>query len=59
MPGFIARQLCPSLIIVPTNFDKYRAASEQTRRVCFPTAQHALPTTNLRTTPYLLDICDV
>lgn len=24
MPGFIAKQLCPELIIVPTHFDKYQ-----------------------------------
>jgi DNA polymerase kappa len=24
MPGFIAKQLCPDLIIVPVHFDKYR-----------------------------------
>ena len=24
MPGFIAKQLCPELIIVPVHFDKYR-----------------------------------
>ncbi|KAF3850921.1 hypothetical protein F7725_012693 [Dissostichus mawsoni] len=29
MPGFIAKRLCPNLIIVPTNFDKYRAVSEE------------------------------
>lgn len=31
MPGFIAKKLCPGLIIVPTNFDKYRAVSEEVR----------------------------
>lgn len=29
MPGFIARKLCPQLVIVPTNFDKYRAVSQE------------------------------
>eukprot|EP00116_Pleurobrachia_bachei_P002949 sb/3463211/ len=28
MPGFIARKLCPNLVIVPCNFEKYRAASQ-------------------------------
>ncbi|KTG38615.1 hypothetical protein cypCar_00019428 [Cyprinus carpio] len=28
MPGFIAKKLCPNLVIVPTNFDKYRAVRE-------------------------------
>ena len=27
MPGFIARKLCPQLVIVACNFSKYRAAS--------------------------------
>ena len=29
MPGFIARELCPELIIVPCNFRKYRVDSEK------------------------------
>lgn len=29
MPGFIARRLCPQLIIVPPNFDKYHAVSRE------------------------------
>lgn len=33
MPGFIARKLCPNLVIVPTNFDKYRAVSSEVRRM--------------------------
>ncbi|KAJ3685530.1 hypothetical protein LUZ61_014694 [Rhynchospora tenuis] len=33
MPGFIARKLCPDLIFVPTNFDKYTHFSELTRKV--------------------------
>lgn len=33
MPGFIAKQLCPGLIIVPNHFDKYREASTITREV--------------------------
>lgn len=31
MPGFIAKKLCPNLVIVPTNFDKYRAVSNKVR----------------------------
>lgn len=31
MPGFIAKKLCPDLVIVPTNFDKYRAVSDEVR----------------------------
>ena len=33
MPGFIARRLCPALVLVEPNFDKYVAAAEQTRQV--------------------------
>ncbi|XP_031705072.1 DNA polymerase kappa isoform X2 [Anarrhichthys ocellatus] len=33
MPGFIAKKLCPNLVIVPTNFAKYRAVSEEIREV--------------------------
>jgi len=33
MPGFIGLKLCPELIIVPANFDKYTAMSEQVRAV--------------------------
>ncbi len=24
MPGFIAKKLCPELIIIPNNFEKYK-----------------------------------
>ncbi|XP_022095439.1 DNA polymerase kappa-like [Acanthaster planci] len=33
MPGFIGKKLCPELVIVPTNFDKYRAVSAQVREI--------------------------
>ncbi|XP_042343998.1 DNA polymerase kappa [Plectropomus leopardus] len=33
MPGFIAKKLCPNLVIVPTNFDKYRAVSDEIRKI--------------------------
>ncbi|XP_058512358.1 DNA polymerase kappa isoform X1 [Ochotona princeps] len=33
MPGFIAKRLCPQLIIVPPNFDKYRAVSEEVKEI--------------------------
>jgi len=33
MPGFIGQKLCPELIIIPPNFDKYSAMSEQVRAV--------------------------
>uniref|UniRef100_W5MDZ8 DNA polymerase kappa n=1 Tax=Lepisosteus oculatus TaxID=7918 RepID=W5MDZ8_LEPOC len=31
MPGFIAKKLCPNLIIVHPNFDKYKAMSAETK----------------------------
>ncbi|XP_027970391.1 DNA polymerase kappa [Eumetopias jubatus] len=33
MPGFIAKRLCPQLIIVPPNFDKYRAVSTEVKEI--------------------------
>ncbi|GAB6019908.1 hypothetical protein CHUAL_001442 [Chamberlinius hualienensis] len=33
MPGFIAKKLCPNLIIVKPNFEKYTRVSEQVRGV--------------------------
>lgn len=33
MPGFIAKKLCPNLVIVPTNFDKYRAVSKEVQAI--------------------------
>uniref|UniRef100_A0A665VJF0 DNA polymerase kappa n=1 Tax=Echeneis naucrates TaxID=173247 RepID=A0A665VJF0_ECHNA len=33
MPGFIAKKLCPDLVIVPPNFDKYRAVSNEIREI--------------------------
>lgn len=33
MPGFIARKLCPELVIVPHNYERYVAASEQVHAV--------------------------
>ncbi|XP_042908307.1 DNA polymerase kappa isoform X2 [Parasteatoda tepidariorum] len=33
MPGFIAKKLCPKLIIVPCNFEKYRKVSKMVRNV--------------------------
>ncbi|XP_068248260.1 DNA polymerase kappa-like [Palaemon carinicauda] len=33
MPGFIGKKLCPELIIVPTNFTKYRKASKEVQEV--------------------------
>ena len=33
MPGFIAKKLCPSLVIVSCHFDKYVAASDAVREI--------------------------
>lgn len=33
MPGFIAKKLCPELVLVPLNFDKYRKESNQMRKI--------------------------
>ncbi|KAG1657976.1 hypothetical protein FOA52_008036 [Chlamydomonas sp. UWO 241] len=33
MPGFIAKVLCPQLVFVPCNFERYVSISEQTRAV--------------------------
>ncbi len=33
MPGFIARKLCPQLVIVPTNFEKYGKISKEIHEV--------------------------
>ncbi|XP_059274072.1 DNA polymerase kappa isoform X2 [Mustela nigripes] len=33
MPGFIAKRLCPQLIIVPPNFDKYKAVSTEVKEI--------------------------
>ncbi|XP_056136455.1 DNA polymerase kappa [Lampris incognitus] len=33
MPGFIAKKLCPALVIVPPNFEKYRAISDEIQEI--------------------------
>uniref|UniRef100_A0A8C1K7T9 DNA polymerase kappa n=1 Tax=Cyprinus carpio TaxID=7962 RepID=A0A8C1K7T9_CYPCA len=43
MPGFIAKKLCPNLVIVPTNFDKYRAVSAQVREIFSEYDPHFMP----------------
>ncbi|EDK31392.1 DNA polymerase kappa protein (macronuclear) [Tetrahymena thermophila SB210] len=35
MPGFIAKKLCPQLILIPCNFEKYRKASDQFKKVLY------------------------
>ncbi|KAA0717384.1 DNA polymerase kappa [Triplophysa tibetana] len=43
MPGFIAKKLCPNLVIVPTNFDKYKAVSAQVREIFSDYDPHFMP----------------
>lgn len=33
MPGFIGKKLCPELVIVPLNFEKYTAVSKQVKAI--------------------------
>ncbi|KAL4442278.1 hypothetical protein ABPG74_005619 [Tetrahymena malaccensis] len=35
MPGFIAKKLCPQLILIPCNFEKYRKASDLFKKVLY------------------------
>ncbi|CDJ35590.1 uncharacterized protein EMH_0005020 [Eimeria mitis] len=57
MPGFIAKQLCPSLVIVRPNFGKYRAAGETIRAVLQTydpsLSSHSLDEASLDVTDYL------
>ena len=43
MPGFIAKKLCPELVIVPLHFDKYKAASELVREILAKYDPHFSP----------------
>ena len=43
MPGFIAKKLCPELVIVPLRFDKYKAASEVVREILAKYDPHFSP----------------
>ena len=57
MPGFIAKRLCPSLVIVPPNFRKYKAAAEVIRHVLRrydpALSSHSLDEASLDVTTYL------
>jgi DNA polymerase kappa len=33
MPGFVAKKLCPDLVLLPLNFDKYTAKAAEVREV--------------------------
>ncbi|KAL4479510.1 hypothetical protein ABPG72_011832 [Tetrahymena utriculariae] len=35
MPGFIAKKLCPQLILIPCNFEKYKKASDLFKKVLY------------------------
>ena len=43
MPGFIARKLCPNLVIVPLHFEKYREASRKVREILVLYDPHFCP----------------
>ena len=43
MPGFIARKLCPRLVIVGTHFDKYQAVCKDVHSVLCQYDQHFCP----------------
>ena len=43
MPGFIAKKLCPELVIVSPNYHKYHAASEQVEKVLTHYDPHFCP----------------
>ncbi|XP_051875203.1 DNA polymerase kappa isoform X2 [Pristis pectinata] len=43
MPGFIAKKLCPNLIIVPAHFDKYRAVSKEVQEILVDYDPNFLP----------------
>lgn len=59
MPGFKAKQLCPTLIIVPPNSDKYHAISQQVRNIFFTYdpqyIAYSLDEASLEITPFLID----
>ena len=33
MPGFVAKKLCPDLVLLPLNFDKYNSKATEIREV--------------------------
>ena len=43
MPGFIGKKLCPQLVIVPPNFDKYTATSKEIRQIFSEYDPHFCP----------------
>ncbi|GAB1605093.1 hypothetical protein Ahia01_000791100 [Argonauta hians] len=40
MPGFIAKKLCPQLVIVPSNFPQYAAVSQQVKDILVKYDKH-------------------
>lgn len=55
MPGFIAKKLCPNLVIVPTNFTKYRAVSDEVRLMAKHTNKEMSTSWNLHENKMLWD----
>ena len=57
MPGFIGKKLCPNLILVPPNFQKYSAVAEQFREIVQEYDPHfvslGLDEVNMDVTEYL------
>ncbi|KAJ7335859.1 hypothetical protein JRQ81_013800 [Phrynocephalus forsythii] len=43
MPGFIAKKLCPHLVIVPLNFQKYKEESKKVREILVEYDPHFMP----------------
>ncbi|XP_036365843.1 DNA polymerase kappa-like isoform X2 [Octopus sinensis] len=43
MPGFIAKKLCPQLVIVPSNFAQYAAVSKEVKDVLVKYDKHFCP----------------
>ncbi len=43
MPGFIAKKLCPQLVIVSPHYDKYRAVSEEVGSILAQYDPHYCP----------------
>lgn len=59
MPGFIAKKLCPQLVIVPTNFEKYKKASDEVHEVLLeydPETYMSLDEAQFDLTDYLTQI---
>ena len=56
MPGFIAKKLCPDLVIVPGNHDKYSAVSSQIMDVISKVCQSFLESSWLMLKSFSFDV---